>query len=146
MEDKMALQVWSERMQLEKGDSLTEGYTSELWDFTHISVTQNNLQELKEIWAQWDDEVKQLFYGNYGDLPYLLDIKVDEHLFRALAQFWNSAFSCFTFGKVDLVPTMEEYTTLLRCLRIQVDKVYSRAANVLTFVKKLMNVTGMSEQ
>ncbi|MFQ6670765.1 hypothetical protein Gotur_035553 [Gossypium turneri] len=105
MEDKMALQVWSERMQLEKGDSLTEGYTSELWDFTHISVTQNNLQELKEIWAQWDDEVKQLFYGNYGDLPYLLDIKVD------------------------LVPTMEEYTTLLRCLRIQVDKVYSRAAN-----------------
>ncbi|MBA0676108.1 hypothetical protein Goari_017617 [Gossypium aridum] len=41
---------------------------------------------------------------------------------------------------------MEEYTTLLRCPRIQVDKVYSRAVNVLTFVKKLMNVTGMSEQ
>ncbi|MFQ6667509.1 hypothetical protein Gotur_033501 [Gossypium turneri] len=52
-----------------------------------ISVTQNNLQELKEIWAQWDDEVKPLFYCNYGDLPYLLDIKVDEHLFRSLAQF-----------------------------------------------------------
>ncbi|MBA0789606.1 hypothetical protein Gotri_025312 [Gossypium trilobum] len=31
--------------------------------------------------AQWDDEVKQLFYGNYGDLPYLLDIKVDKHFF-----------------------------------------------------------------
>ncbi|MBA0865024.1 hypothetical protein Goshw_008243 [Gossypium schwendimanii] len=40
---------------------------SELWDFTRISVTQNNLQELK---------------------------------------------------KVDLVPTVEEYTTLLRCPRI----------------------------
>ncbi|MBA0878553.1 hypothetical protein Goshw_019328 [Gossypium schwendimanii] len=53
---------------------------------------------------------------------------------------------CFTFGKVNLVPSMEEYTTLLRCPRIQVDKVYSRAVNVLTFVKKLMNVTGMSEQ
>ncbi|MBA0770162.1 hypothetical protein Gotri_018830 [Gossypium trilobum] len=48
---------------------------SELWDFTHISVTQNNLQD------------------------------------------------CFTFGKVDLVPTVEEYTTLLCCPRIQVDKV-----------------------
>ncbi|MBA0729911.1 hypothetical protein Golax_020291 [Gossypium laxum] len=57
------------------------GYTSELWDYTSINVTQNNLQELKEIWAQWDDEVKQLFYCNYGDLPYLLDINVDEHLF-----------------------------------------------------------------
>ncbi|MFQ6634454.1 hypothetical protein Gotur_012347 [Gossypium turneri] len=115
-------------------------------DFTCISVTRNNLQELKEIWAQWDDKVKQLFYCNYGDLPYLLDIKVDEHLFRALAQFWNSAYSCFTFGKVDMVPTMEEYTTLLRCSRIQADKAYSRAANVLTFVKKFMKITGTSEQ
>ncbi|MBA0696678.1 hypothetical protein Goari_003211 [Gossypium aridum] len=44
-------------------------------------LNSNNLQELKEIRAQWDDEVKQLFYGNYGDLPYLLDIKVDKHLF-----------------------------------------------------------------
>ncbi|MBA0664690.1 hypothetical protein Goklo_004654 [Gossypium klotzschianum] len=123
-----------------------EGYTSELWDFTRISVTQNNLEELIEIWVQWDDEVKQLFYCNYGDLLYLLDIKVDKHLFRALAQFWNSAYSYFTFGKVDLVPTVEEYTTLLRCLSIQADKAYSRAVNVLTYVKKLMNITGMSEQ
>ncbi|MBA0881895.1 hypothetical protein Goshw_007047, partial [Gossypium schwendimanii] len=35
---------------------------------------------------------------------------------------------------------------LLRCLRIQVDKVYSRAANVLTFTKKLAKITEMSEQ
>ncbi|MFQ6634987.1 hypothetical protein Gotur_010967, partial [Gossypium turneri] len=104
----------------------------------------NNLQELKEIWAQWDDEVRRLFYCNYGDLPYLLDINVDEHLFRALAQFWNSTYSCFTFGEVDMVPTMEEYIALLRCPRIQVDKVYSRAANVLTFTKKLAKITGMN--
>ncbi|MBA0673467.1 hypothetical protein Goklo_029391, partial [Gossypium klotzschianum] len=102
-----------------KGDSLAEGYVSELWDFTNISVTQNSLQELKEIWDQWNDEVKQLFYSNYGDLPYLLDIKVEKHLFRALAQFWNPAYSCFTFGGGDLVPTVEEYMALLRCSRIQ---------------------------
>ncbi|KAK5785045.1 hypothetical protein PVK06_039590 [Gossypium arboreum] len=41
---------------------------------------------------------------------------------------------------------MEEYTALLRCLKIQIDKAYSRAANVPTFLKKLMNITGMSEQ
>ncbi|MFQ6661492.1 hypothetical protein Gotur_029635 [Gossypium turneri] len=41
---------------------------------------------------------------------------------------------------------MEEYTTLLRCPTIQVDKAYSRAANVPTILKKLMNITGMSEQ
>ncbi|MBA0700853.1 hypothetical protein Goari_022903 [Gossypium aridum] len=40
---------------------------------------------MKEIWDQWDDEIKQLFYCNYGDLSYLLSIKVNKHLFRALA-------------------------------------------------------------
>ncbi|MBA0777587.1 hypothetical protein Gotri_005593, partial [Gossypium trilobum] len=61
--------------QHEKGDCLAEGYVFELWDFTRISVTRNSLQELNEIWDQWNDE------------------------------FWNTTYNCFTFGKVDLVPT-----------------------------------------
>ncbi|KAG8482514.1 hypothetical protein CXB51_024222 [Gossypium anomalum] len=52
VEDNASVSTWSEKTQLEKGDS--------------------------------DDEAKQLFYQNYGDLPYLLDIKVDKHLFRAM--------------------------------------------------------------
>ncbi|MBA0672332.1 hypothetical protein Goklo_029459 [Gossypium klotzschianum] len=43
-------------------------------------------------------------------------MKVDKRLFWALLQFCNPAYSCFTFGKVNLVPT------------------------------RLMNITGMSEQ
>ncbi|MFQ6643930.1 hypothetical protein Gotur_017810 [Gossypium turneri] len=128
VEDNAIVRIWSEKVQLEKGDSLAKDYVLELWDYTRISVTQNSLQELKEIWDKWNDETKQLFYSNYGDLTYLLDIKVDEQLFRALAQYWNPAYSCFTFGKVDLVPTVEEYTALLHCPRLQVDKAYSRAA------------------
>ncbi|KAG8482601.1 hypothetical protein CXB51_024338 [Gossypium anomalum] len=92
------------------------------------------------------NETKQLFYSNYGDLPYLLDVQVDERLFRALAQFWNLAYSCFTFGEVDLVPIVEEYTALLRCPKFQIDRIYSRAASVPTFWNKLMTITGMSEQ
>ncbi|MBA0671848.1 hypothetical protein Goklo_029253, partial [Gossypium klotzschianum] len=146
VEDNAAVRTWSETIQQEKGDSLADGYVSGLWDFTRISVTQKNLQELREIWDQWNDEVRQLFYNNYGDLPYLLDVKIDKHLFRALAQFWNPAYSCFTFRKVHLVPTIEEYVALLRCSNFQVDKVYSRAVNLPTFSKKLVNITGMSEQ
>ncbi|MFQ6649914.1 hypothetical protein Gotur_023535 [Gossypium turneri] len=41
-------------------------------------------------------------------------MNVDKCLFQALAQFWNTAYSCFTFGKVDLVPTIEEYMALLQ--------------------------------
>ncbi|MFQ6652996.1 hypothetical protein Gotur_024615 [Gossypium turneri] len=145
VEDNAAVRTWSEKIQREKGDSLAVGYVSELWDFTRVSVAQNNLQELKEIWDQWDNEVRQLFYLNYGDLPYLLDMKVDKPLFRALAQFWNPAYSYFTFGKVDLVPTIEEYTALLQCSKVQVDRVHSKAVNVPTFLRKLMNITGMSE-
>ncbi|MFQ6658613.1 hypothetical protein Gotur_027797, partial [Gossypium turneri] len=50
------------------------------------------------------------------------------------------------FGRVDLVPTVEKYTALLRCPRFQVDEAYSRAAHVPAFWKKLMNITRMSEQ
>ncbi|MBA0878514.1 hypothetical protein Goshw_026071, partial [Gossypium schwendimanii] len=38
---------------------------------------QSSLQKLKEIWDQWNNEVRQLFYSSYGDLSYLLDIKGD---------------------------------------------------------------------
>ncbi|XP_052878898.1 uncharacterized protein LOC128285447 [Gossypium arboreum] len=146
MEDNAAVRVWSERTQQEKGDSLTKGYESELWDFTRISVAQNDLQELRDIWNSWNGEFKQLFYYNYGDLPYLLDVKVDKYLFRALMQFWNPAYSCFIFGGVDLVPTVEEYMTLLNCPKIQADRAYSRPVNVPSFLKKLINITRMSEQ
>ncbi|MBA0634410.1 hypothetical protein Godav_005180 [Gossypium davidsonii] len=64
VENNAAVRTWAEMTQREKGDSLAEGYVSELWDFTRVSVTQNNLQE---------------------DLPYLLDMKIDKRLFRALA-------------------------------------------------------------
>ncbi|MFQ6651641.1 hypothetical protein Gotur_023886 [Gossypium turneri] len=80
------------------------------------------------------------------DLPYLLDVKVDKRLFRALAQFWNPAYSCFTFGKVYLVPTIEEYVALLRCSRFQADRVYSRVGNMPTFSKKLMSITDMRKR
>ncbi|KAA3468775.1 golgin subfamily A member 5-like [Gossypium australe] len=102
VEDNAAVRTWSEQTQLEKGNSLVDGYVSELWDFTRISITQNEFQELKEIWAQWDNEAKQLFYRNYGDLPYLLDIKVDRYLFWAMAQFWNSLIAVSLSGK-DLI-------------------------------------------
>ncbi|MBA0637532.1 hypothetical protein Godav_024558, partial [Gossypium davidsonii] len=77
VEDNTAVQTWSETTQREKGDSLAEGYVSELWDFTRISVTQNGF--------------------------------------------------CFTFGKVDLVPTIEDYMALLRCSKFHVDRAYSKA-------------------
>ncbi|KAK5771824.1 hypothetical protein PVK06_048070 [Gossypium arboreum] len=52
MEGNANVYRWSEQTQLENGDSIAAGYMSELSGYTRISVTQNNLQELKEIWDQ----------------------------------------------------------------------------------------------
>ncbi|MBA0876754.1 hypothetical protein Goshw_022356 [Gossypium schwendimanii] len=99
----------------------------------------------------WPEKV-QLKKGDSLAKDYVLElwdythVKVDERLFQAFVQYWNSAYSCFTFGKVDLVPMVEEYTALLYCPKLQVDKAYSRAAYVPVFWKKLMNITGMSKQ
>ncbi|MFQ6668775.1 hypothetical protein Gotur_034295 [Gossypium turneri] len=59
VEDNAAVRTWSETTQHEKGDSLAEGYVSELWDFTRISkvdkvsyrVFSENYLPLKEIVA-----------------------------------------------------------------------------------------------
>ncbi|KAL1149077.1 hypothetical protein V6Z11_A10G167800 [Gossypium hirsutum] len=40
---------------------------------------------------------------------------------------------------------MEEYTTFLRCPKIQVQKTYARIFSSQTFVKKLMSISGMNE-
>ncbi|MBA0634510.1 hypothetical protein Godav_025052 [Gossypium davidsonii] len=60
VEDNVAVRMWSEKTQLEKGDSLAEGYTSELWDYTRISVTQNSLWELKELILAHPDARKKV--------------------------------------------------------------------------------------
>ncbi|XP_052882694.1 uncharacterized protein LOC108458924 [Gossypium arboreum] len=106
VEDNSSVRAWSERLQSERGDSLAEGYISELQDFIRVNVVQNELQELRDIWASWDEGIKR---------------------------------------EVDLVPTIEEYTTLLRCPKIQVRKTYAQVFNSQAFVKKLMSISGMSE-
>ncbi|MBA0570383.1 hypothetical protein Golob_004053 [Gossypium lobatum] len=32
-----------------------------------------------------DNTTIRIFYRDYGDFPYILNVKVDKHLFRALA-------------------------------------------------------------
>ncbi|KAG8474320.1 hypothetical protein CXB51_034002 [Gossypium anomalum] len=117
VEDNAVVRAWSEKLQSEKGDSLAEGYVSELQDFTRINVAQNELQELRDVWASWDEGTKKLFYQNYGDISYLLDVRVDKHLFQVMVQ----------------------------CPRVQVRKTYARVFNGQTFAKKLMSISGMSK-
>ncbi|MBA0673019.1 hypothetical protein Goklo_024650, partial [Gossypium klotzschianum] len=93
LENNAVVRIWLEKTRLEKGDSLSKGYRSELWDFTYIS---------------------------------------------------NFAYSCFTFGEVDLVPTIEEYMALLCCPRIQADKSLRNLILVHADTKKKVDVFALS--
>ncbi|MFQ6639428.1 hypothetical protein Gotur_015036 [Gossypium turneri] len=97
---------------------MEKGFLDKVEDNTVVRIWFEKRQQEKETWDQWDDEIKQLFYREYGDLPYLLDVKVDKYLFRALTQYWNPAYSYFTFEKVDLMPTVEEDFDWVPLLRI----------------------------
>ncbi|MFQ6657361.1 hypothetical protein Gotur_027078 [Gossypium turneri] len=101
-----------------------------------------------QTWSEATQREKgnSLAKGYVSELCDFTRISVGKHLFHALAQFWNPAYSYFTFGGGDLVPAVEEYMDLLRCSKIQEDRVYSKAVNVPTFLKKLINITGMDEQ
>ncbi|MBA0662465.1 hypothetical protein Goklo_006576 [Gossypium klotzschianum] len=45
------------------------------------AIVRIRLEKTQQEKDQSDDEIEQLFYCNYGDFPYLLDVKVDKHLF-----------------------------------------------------------------
>ncbi|KAE8663390.1 putative Membrane lipoprotein [Hibiscus syriacus] len=63
---------WSEETQRKKGDSLTEDYISVLPEVAPVSLKQNDLQELREIWESWNSDVKYSFWQKYGDIALLL--------------------------------------------------------------------------
>ncbi|MBA0679642.1 hypothetical protein Goari_011399, partial [Gossypium aridum] len=106
---------WSLRTQKVKRDSLNEGYT------------------------------KGIFNENYGDIAHLIAINMDEQLIQALVRFWDPAYQCFTFNQEDMTPTIEEYASMLRIDNVQLNKIYVKEPKPMTFMKKLMKLTGMTD-
>ncbi|XP_039039583.1 uncharacterized protein LOC120177537 [Hibiscus syriacus] len=100
---------------------------------------------LSRIWATWDDNEKTLFREIYGDLVELLRVPIDEVVVRALAECWNPAYRCFTFGKVDMTPTLEEYTALLNIPNIRRHSIYTKAIRPKGFITKMITLTGKTK-
>ncbi|MBA0834095.1 hypothetical protein Goarm_006478 [Gossypium armourianum] len=73
----------------------------------------NHKNELKGIWQSWDEAKKTHFSDKYGDVAQLLFIKLDDALLKAMIHFWDPTYRCFMFNEVDMVLTIEEYSTLL---------------------------------
>ncbi|KAG8482801.1 hypothetical protein CXB51_024474 [Gossypium anomalum] len=133
------------KTQREKGDNLVEGCVANLPEHITVNVRQNNLEDLVRIWNQWDSDTRGIFTERYGDIAHLISIRVDEQLIQAMVRFWDPAYQCFTFNQEDMTPTIEEYAALLRIDNIQFGKIYVKEPKPMTFKKKLMRLTNMTD-
>ena len=55
---------------------------------------------------------KDTFFRKYGLLVEIAKVEVLIPVMRALVHFWDPYYCCFSFGSIDLCPTMEEYGML----------------------------------
>ncbi|XP_039031219.1 uncharacterized protein LOC120165850 [Hibiscus syriacus] len=121
IENPIRVQTWSEYGQTRFGDSLA-------------TIEDSIFPE------------KTLFRGIYGDIVELLRVPIDPVVIRALAKCWNPAYWCFTFGKVDMTPTLEEYTTLLNILNVRRHSIYTKVIRPKGFIAKMITLTGKTKE
>ncbi|KAG8498056.1 hypothetical protein CXB51_006650 [Gossypium anomalum] len=145
IEKNAVVRDWSLKTQREKGDSLVEESVANLPEHTTVNVRQNNLEDLVRVWNQWDSDTRGIFTERYGDIAHLITIRVDEQLIQAMVRFWDPAYRCFTFNQEDMTPTIEEYAALLRIDNVQFGKIYVKEPKPLTFRKKLVRLTDMTD-
>ena len=69
---------------------------------------------------------KQKFRKTFGDIASLIVVPIEEPVLQAALTFWDLSHRCFTFGKDDLVPTIEEYSVLIGIDLQHPNKVYNR--------------------
>ncbi|KAG8480825.1 hypothetical protein CXB51_025311 [Gossypium anomalum] len=144
-EKNTVIRDWSLKTQKAKGDSLTEGCISNLPEQVTTNARQNNLEDLTRIWKQWDSDTRGIFTENYEDIAHLITVNVDEQLIQAMVRFRDLAYQCFTFNQEDMTLTIEEYAALLHIDNVQFSKIYVKEPKPMTFKKKLVRLTGMTD-
>ncbi|KAL1185869.1 hypothetical protein V6Z11_A01G140200 [Gossypium hirsutum] len=144
-EKNTVIRDWSLKTQKVKGDSLAEGCISNLPEQVILNAHQNNLEDLTRIWKQWDSDTRGIFTEEYGDIAHLIAVNIDEQLIQVMVRFWDPTYQCFTFNQDYMTLTIEEYTALLRIDNVQFSKIYVKEPKPMTFKKKLVRLTGMTD-
>ncbi|XVE92954.1 hypothetical protein REPUB_Repub01dG0148600 [Reevesia pubescens] len=125
------------------GDCLSEGFVSTLPRTVFLEWRHNDLTGLSEIWSQWGSRKQETFAKKYGDIALLLQVKVYDGLIGAIVQFWDPSYRCFSFGKEDMVPTVDEYSTLLRIQPKNRSMAYWKKPKKSKYRKRINKILGM---
>ena len=81
---------------------------SSLPEEPYTDFTQSCLPDLVTLCGQFGISEKQKFWKTYGDIASLISVPTEEPILQAALRFWDPSYRCFTFGREDLVPTIEE--------------------------------------
>ena len=68
---------------------------------------------VQDLWEMFNIKEKKDFKRQFGNLTSLPGVRIDWQMIRAILQFWDCEFRCFTFGDMDFTPTIEEYSHIL---------------------------------
>ncbi|KAG8492180.1 hypothetical protein CXB51_009597 [Gossypium anomalum] len=123
-EKNAVVRDWSLKIQKEKGDSLVEGCIANLPEYVTVNVRKNNLKDLVWIWNQWDSDTRGIFAERYGDIAHLITINIDERRYD---------------------PDYRRIHCLLRVDNVQPYKIYVKEPKPMTFKKKLVRLTDMTD-
>jgi len=96
-------------MQLVEGDC-SRTKVEELPHITKVHCSIDNIKKLAPILGYIDEN---LFEKKYGRIIHLIRIPVQISAVKALMHFWDPSYRCFTFGDIDMTPTLEEYAQIL---------------------------------
>jgi hypothetical protein len=97
-----------ELSQLIEGDCLRSD-AKKLLPIKNLNCIMN---EVKKLTTHFQNVDKDAFFRKYRCLVEIARVEVLSPTVRALVHFWDLDYWCFSFGSVDLCPTMEEYGML----------------------------------
>jgi hypothetical protein len=95
----------SKMMQFVEGDC-SRTKVEELLHITKVHCSINSIKKLAPILRYIEEN---LFEKKYGRIAHLIRIPVQISAVKALMHFWDPSYRCFTFGDIDMTPTLEEY-------------------------------------
>ena len=109
------------------------------------------MNEVNKLTTHFQNVDKDAFFRKYGCLVEITRVEVLSPTVRALVHFWDPDYWCYSFGSIDLCPTMEEYGMLTEFpnnlyriyFPLKSDKIIPELSKLLRIANLEKNATGL---
>jgi hypothetical protein len=132
----------SELSQLTEEDCLRSD-AKKLSPIKNLNCIMNEVNKLTTHFSNVD---KDAFFNKYGRLMEIARVEVLSLAVRAIVHFWDPDYRCFSFGNIDLCPTMEEYGMLTEFPN-NLYRIYSplRSDKIIPELSKLLRISNLEK-